>query len=319
MKFCITHTRASARAAIAALTMSVAACAPSLTATRSTAPSQTETRAYDTKAGRFIDVRALVSAMNDADVVFFGEQHDDPATHRAELAYLASVGAAKDNVVVSLEMFERDVQHVLDSYLTGQVNDSVFKATSRPWPNYVNDYRPLVELARANGWPVLASNVPRRIASAVSRGTLKALDSLASGDRAFAARDISCPRDKYYERFASEMSGHSAGGVATAPDSTATAMTNRFYEAQCVKDETMAESIVAAMDRAGRGATVMHFNGAFHSNMGLGTAARVKRRRPAARIVVVSAVPVEKAWNAEASEFAELADYILLTPKPPGR
>ncbi|MEO5511524.1 MAG: ChaN family lipoprotein [Longimicrobiales bacterium] len=276
-----------------------------------------ESRIYDSKAGRFITLPMLMSAVRDADVIFFGEQHDDPATHRAELAYLAAIGATRPNVVLSLEMFERDVQGVLDAYLRGATTDSLFLATSRPWPNYVKDYRPMVELARSHGWPVIASNVPRRIASSVGRAGLALLDTIPQTDRAFAARDVSCPRDKYYERFADEMSGHSAGGITTASDSAALASTNRFYEAQCVKDETMAESIVAALDRAGHGAVVVHFDGAFHSNMGLGTVARVQRRKPGARTVVITAVPVDAVTTADARTFAELADYIVLTPKTP--
>jgi uncharacterized iron-regulated protein len=272
---------------------------------------------YDARAARFITMADLVGRLSTADVVFFGEQHDDPATHRAELAYLAEIGAHRKNVVLSLEMFERDVQGVVDAYRAGTLSDSAFLAASRPWPNYVKDYRPLVELARAHGWPVIASNIPRRLASAVSRAGLAAVDTMHANDRAFIARDMSCPHDKYYDLFAAEMTGHSAGGGGSADTAAATAMTKRFYEAQCTKDETMAEAIVAALDRAGAGAVVVHFNGAFHSNMRLGTVARVTRRRPDARIVVVTAVPVGDFATANLRELAELGDYILLTPRPP--
>ncbi len=44
-----------------------------------------------------------------ADVIFVGEQHDDVNTHRLELAVLEGLARRRDNVIVSLEMFERDV------------------------------------------------------------------------------------------------------------------------------------------------------------------------------------------------------------------
>jgi uncharacterized iron-regulated protein len=94
-------------------------------------------------------------------------------------------------------------------------------------------------------------------------------------------------------------------------------MTDRFYEAQCVKDETMAESIVAAMAAAGEGALVLHVDGAFHSDYGLGTAARVVRRRPGIRTAVISAVPVDSLATANAASFAARGDYVILTRKPP--
>ena len=52
-------------------------------------------------------------------------------------------------VALSLEMFERDVQTVLDEYLAGLISERHFLLSSRPWKNYETDYRPLVEYARA--------------------------------------------------------------------------------------------------------------------------------------------------------------------------
>jgi uncharacterized iron-regulated protein len=94
------------------------------------------------------------------------------------------------------------------------------------------------------------------------------------------------------------------------------AMTARFYEAQCVKDEAMAEAIVAALTRGGRGTVVLHVNGAFHSDEGLGTAERVRRRLPSAKVVVVSAVPVANPQQANGEEHKGKGDYILLARAP---
>jgi len=301
------------------MTLLVAACAPSVAPGVSGPAPVPESRVFDSRAGRYVDFATLANAAAKADVVFFGEQHDDPATHRAELAFLAAVGAKRSNVVLSLEMFERDVQSVLDAYRAGQIPESVFVATSRPWTRYTTDYRALVELARAHGWPVIAANVPRRIASAVGRLGMSALDSLSPGDRAMAARDLSCPRDTYYQQFIESMKGHSAGGgpASQSDSSAALAMANRFYEAQCVKDETMGESIAAAHARAGAGAITMHFNGSFHTDMGLGTAARARRRMPRAKTLVVTAVAVDDVSRADAATFAGRADYVIFVPKPP--
>ena len=69
---------------------------------------------------------------------------------------------------------------------------------------------------------------------------------------------------------------------------------DRFYLAQCLKDETMAESIADAFQRsAAAHATIVHVNGAFHSDYAQGTAAAARRRLPGRRIAVVSVLPVE--------------------------
>ena len=263
----------------------------------------------------------LLAAMERADVVFIGEQHDDPETHRAEAELLDAIGRTGRPVIVSLEMFERDVQPAVDDYLAGRATEREFLDRARPWDRYATDYRPLIELAKQHGWRVVAANVPRTLASAIGRRGLTVLDTLHSRDRGMAAVDIQCPMDDYHARFMESMQTHSAGS-GTAPqagDSLPTAMAERFYLAQCVKDETMAESIVIARVAAPRNAVVVHVNGAFHSDYSQGTVARVRRRQPAWTLVVVSAVPVSDLATAPIVTQSGKADYVLFTRQPSRR
>ena len=277
-------------------------------------------RVYHSPSARFVSFDALAAAVAGADVAYFGEQHDDPETHFAEFALLEAVGRRRDGVVLSLEMFERDVQPALDDYLAGLASEGDFLSRSRPWERYATDYRAMVQLARARGWPVVAANVPRPVASAVSRNGLAALDSLPPAARVHAAREISCPRDAYYERFAEQMKGHGTANPRAPSDSAAAgAMVWRFYEAQCVKDETMAESIAAALARAASGALVVHYDGAFHSDYGLGTVARGRRRLPDAKSLVISAIPVADPATVDPAPFATRGDFIVFTRRPPPR
>lgn len=108
-------------------------------------------------------------------------------------------------MIVSLEMFERDVQPLLDQYLAGTISEANFLAGSRPWDRYTTDYRPMVELARVHGWPVVASNIPRPLASGVSRRGLATFDTLNARDKRYVAREHNCPRDRYYDLFAEAM------------------------------------------------------------------------------------------------------------------
>ncbi len=306
--------RHSTTVATLLVSLGLTGCAGNRTMPATAAVPVSTQRVVASATGQTIPFAQLADAASKADVVFFGEQHDDDETHRAELALLAAIGERRGKVVLSLEMFERDVQPVLDAYLAGSMSEVDFRAQSRPWPNYEADYRPLVELAKAKRWPVVAANVPRRLASTVSRRGLPAVDSLPGVDRGYVARDLQCPKDKYYENFVAVMSGgHGGAGGATPPaPSGARSMTDLFYESQCVKDETMAESIVAAREKAGNDAIIVHFNGAFHSDFGLGTAARVSRRIPAGKTVVVSAVPTPDPLKAKAAEFLDRGQFIIL-------
>ncbi len=270
-------------------------------------------RVYDTKKKEFIDFETLTARLAGADLVFVGEEHDDPATHRMELAILEGVARRRDSVVVALEMFERDVQPLLDRYLGGAAPEEELLKGGRPWKNYLADYRPLIELARVHHWPVVASNVPRSLASMVSRTGLPGLDTVPAAARANVAEVVSCPEDDYFEKFTAVMGDMAAHGPVAAPEDPLARM-KRMYEAQCVKDETMGESVARAW-RPGR--LVVHFNGAFHSDFHLGTAARALQRAPGARMVVVTALPTKELDQIKPSkEDRKRSDYLLYVLAP---
>lgn len=281
-------------------------------------------RVFSSGEKRFSDFEAMLAEIAKADVVFVGEQHDDAATHRLERAILEGLARRRGNIVVAMEMFERDVQSALDDYLAGRLSEEEFLKVSRPWPRYAADYRPLVEFARAHGWKVIASNTPRRLASQVSKQGLDAIRSAPDSDRKLAAAELACPFDDYFKRFSEVMSkGHPGADSKPADkkqEDEQRAMIERFYYAQCVKDETMAESIAnvfAGQENAQNRPLVVHFNGAFHSDYRLGVASRAVRRLPKSRVKVISVIPVENLDNINVDEHRKRGDYVVFTLKPP--
>ena len=241
-------------------------------------------RVFHTGRNAFSDFEALIADVARADVVFVGEQHDDPNTHRLEEALLQGFRRREIIATVSLEMFERDVQRLLDEYLARSIPEEEFLKESRPWPRYASDYRPLVEFAREHGWRVLAANVPRKHASAVAKDGLAVLDDLTPAERSLIARDIECPFDGYFDRFVESMGSHPMPGADNLSAEDRRAMHERFYFAQCIKDETMAASIVRVLQQPDRTpGPIVHYTGAFHSDFFAGAAERVRRRAPAAR------------------------------------
>jgi uncharacterized iron-regulated protein len=270
-------------------------------------------RVYDTRRQTWTDFESMLADLARADVVFVGEQHDDPNTHRLQAAMLDGLRRRGVTLALALEMFERDTQGGLDTYLSGGIAEDEFLASSRPWPRYATDYRMLVEMAKANGWPIIAANIPRRYASSVAKTGLSALDSLSPTERSWVASDVQCPRDAYFDRFAATMSGHDGAGGTKVAAAERQATTERYYFSQCVKDETMAEAIATGFDQYNR-KLVVHVNGAFHSDFGQGTAERVRRRLNGRRVAVVSVLPV-KDLDAVAPSREDLAraDYLVYT------
>jgi uncharacterized iron-regulated protein len=273
-------------------------------------------RVFDNARGAFTDFEMMLADVARADVVFVGEQHDDVNTHRLELAILEGLARRRERVIVSLEMFERDAREPLEHFLMGHTPEDEFLKVSRPWPRYKTDYKPLVDFAIAKQWPVVAASVPRPLASEVSKGGLNVLDAKTGEERALFARDLQCPiDDDYFKRFGEAMGGHPGDETKTVAEKRET--TEKFYFAQCLKDETMAESIAEAHTAAaapGPRPLVVHFNGAFHSDFAAGTASRTSRRLPGKRVVVISVLPVQNIDTAAPEPTdRKRADYLVYT------
>ena len=87
-------------------------------------------RVYDTRRQAFADLESMLADLAKADVVFVGEQHDDPNTHRLESAILDGLRRRGVPVTLSLEMFERDAQPGVNSYLAGGITEEDFLKSS---------------------------------------------------------------------------------------------------------------------------------------------------------------------------------------------
>ncbi|HOY14313.1 MAG TPA: ChaN family lipoprotein, partial [Saprospiraceae bacterium] len=131
----------------------------------------------------------LASQLKDVDVVFFGEVHDDSIGHLAQLDLLQAIKkSTKNKVALSMEMFETDVQLVLNEYLEGKISEDVFVKDARAWPKYATDYKPLVEAMKSDGLHVIAANAPRRYVKMVTKNGLSALDKLSDQAKTYLAK-----------------------------------------------------------------------------------------------------------------------------------
>jgi uncharacterized iron-regulated protein len=278
-------------------------------------------RAFDSK-GRAAKIEEIVSALGDADVLIVGETHDDPVAHLLEAELLRradeSFGATSQKrrpVALSMEMFERDVQTVVDEYTGGLIQERHFLLSSRPWNNYQTDYRPLVEYAREHHLPVIAANAPARYVSRVSGLGPDSLRGLSAAARQWLPPTPLPPASTAYAAKFNNLMRDGMGGAAQPAGAAAQANPHggaHLLEAQALRDASMAYAVADFLKRH-HDALVVQVNGTFHSEERLGVPEQLAHYRPKARVVVVTILPDDDFPSFDAARLGKLGDFVIIT------
>ncbi len=260
----------------------------------------------DGRTGESVTFEAMLDALAEADAVFLGETHVDETTHRVELAVYEGLLARRNGMVVlAMEMFARDVQSTLDAYLDGRIDEAEFLAEARPWRNYRSAYRPLIERARADGRPVVASNIPRSLTRRIAMEGASALETLEGDERLHTPAEVFANTPAYWKRVDNAVRGHLAMMRGGGGDDD-----QRLLSTQTLWDNTMGESCSLALD-AHRGYSVLHVNGGFHSAYWDGTVRQFQLRKPKARVLTVDITATPNPAVAELGGIP-VADYIVM-------
>jgi uncharacterized iron-regulated protein len=251
-----------------------------------------------TNKGIILNLEEAFQALKGYKVIFFGEDHDSHVAHEGELTILTELAGRDSSLVLALEMFERDVQDALNAYLEGTISESSFLGLARPWPNYQEDYRPLVELARARGIPVIAANVPRRTAAAVAMADAISSDVVGK-DSIYIPKSIHLDSDEYYEHFAALMEKMPHSGPMKGLHVEA------LYRAQVLKDAVMAAALEPFLDNR-----IFFCCGRFHSDYHLGIPYQLQKTHPELKVAVV--VCAEAVIDLPMKDRSGIADFIWI-------
>lgn len=298
----------------------------------------------------------IVEAMRDVDAVLVGEIHTDPVGHWIEAELLGSALAefhvAEDSgalrtLALSMEMFERDVQEVVDEYMGDFITESQFLSSARPWEFYTSDYRPMVEMAKASGIRVIAANAPRRYVNRVSRLGRESLFDLPSvALRSLPPLPYPPPTDAYRQEWTTLMAempmepqceppesaeapeGHvraeppktdlphptpPAGPPAGMPTHGGAFMENGL-QAQALWDASMAYAVTTFLETH-PGSLVFHVVGGFHVQNHTGIPEAIEFYRPGTRTLVVSMDTADDFENFDPEQHAGRGDFVILTDK----
>ncbi|MEM9980904.1 MAG: ChaN family lipoprotein [Bacteroidota bacterium] len=253
-------------------------------------------------SGQPLAYQALLSKAQKADIILFGELHNNPINHWLQLQLTKDLyKAVGEKLVLGAEMFEADNQTILDEYLKGHIKESSFTKEARVWNNYATDYRPLVEYAKAQQLVFVASNIPRRYASMVANKGFVSLEALSPTAKHWIA-PLPIAVDLELSGYKSMRSMMQHGGSGMKPEN--------FVYAQAIKDATMAHFILKNWQK---GSTFLHFNGSYHSDDFQGIAWYLKHAQPKLRVLTISSVEQEKVQVLQ-EKFMNKADVIIVTP-----
>ncbi|MDN3205275.1 ChaN family lipoprotein [Algoriphagus sediminis] len=249
---------------------------------------------FDSK-GKKVSYKKFIKKIKGNDVVLFGEYHNNPISHWMQIELLKELHQ-EGAITLGAEMFERDNQEQLNQYLSGEIDAKALDTLARLWPNYKTDYAPIVDYAKANDIPLIATNIPRRFASMVNReGGFEALESLSDEEKSWIAPlpvefDAELPQ---YKAMFEMMAGH--GGSID------------MVKAQAIKDATMAYSI---LENYSEDQTFLHLHGSFHSDFYEGILWYLQQASPDLAYGTIATVEQEDISKLE-EEHLGRADFIL--------
>jgi uncharacterized iron-regulated protein len=250
------------------------------------------------------DVRAsarrIARLARDADVIYLGEQHDNPEHHAQQRAVVGALVSEGMRPALAFEMLNERQQPAVDRAMaepsTPEELGRRLEWKSRGWPDF-SMYWPLFELARRDRLPVLAIDLDPAVVRRIARegrasvaGPRESLDSLLPVDR---ERDAAVTR--------SIRDGH----CGLLPESRLPFMVQAWH----ARNVTMARHIAAAVD-GGRPVVVIIGRG--HQDPG-GLPAQLAALRPGTRQFVVSMVEMSPDAGAEPPVEATTADVVWRT------
>ncbi len=246
------------------------------------------------KNGKKVSYKKLLKETGAAQVVLFGEFHNNAISHWLELELTKDIAKNKE-VVLGAEMLEADNQKQVNQYLNGDINQKKLDSTARLWPNYKTDYKPLVDFAKENKLQFIATNIPRRFASLVSKNGFEALDKLTDEEKNWVA-PLPIPYDASLPGYVEMLK---MMGEHTSPN---------MPKAQAIKDATMAYFINKNLKD---GTTFIHYNGSYHSDNFEAISWYLKTYHPNIKIVTISSVEQKEVTKLE-TENHNKANFIIV-------
>lgn len=248
---------------------------------------------------------AALPKLAKADVVYLGETHNSPSDHQTQLEIIQQLQRQDPPVAIAMEMFQRPDQEALNRYLAGDLSESDLLTKTefkQRWGFAWKHYAPIVRFAKQERLPILALNTPTEVTRQVAQ---TGLEQLTPQQQQYIPplTEIRTDNLAYRQLIQSSFQQHQQSGHGYS------ANFERFFLAQVLWDETMAESI-AQFIKTHPDYQVVVLAGQGHIVYGYGIPSRVSRRLPNLPLVqrqVLLSPPVGFATD----DNAPIANYVF--------
>jgi uncharacterized iron-regulated protein len=252
-------------------------CATAPTSTGPPLPSPGEPRIVDTLTGELLTPSELAAELQDVSVIYVGELHTNADHHRVQRDLLVGLIRQGIRPRIGLEMVERRHQRILNQWVQGRLTESALLSLlqwDNSWGHNFDLYRDIFDLARVHDLPLLALNAPRELVRKVGK---VGRGGLTEEEKA------KCPplntsnptHQKYIRGF---FGGHHGGHAGSF---------ERFYQAQLVWDEFMAQQVAQDTKEASDKGPLVVFAGRAHIEFAHGIPSRAHRLSKASFRIVL--------------------------------
>ena len=267
-------------------------------------------RIWDMRHRTFIDESALLSRSNVADVLLLGETHDNPLHHELQqkllIARIAASGESQFKPALMMEQFNIDDQQALNQELNKSDRETAL--------NHITDlisfadknvYQPLVSLAVENNLPIIAANIPGKLAQPVIWRGFAAYDA-AELKRLAVAEVWSDERQKYLSE---NMGGAHCGKLRDE-------LREGLTRGQRLRDALMVDSAISSIENG-----IIAIVGSSHARRDIGLPLYFAARAPTSKIFSVGFIEVNPnvtdplAYEANSATGEIPYDAIWFTPR----
>ena len=257
---------------------------------------------------------AFKSVVWKSDVVYVGENHDEPLDHMAQLEALKAMRIARGSkIAVGFEMVVSTLQPVLDDYAAGKITEDEFreKADWKTGKGFdFGLYKPLFDFVIQHKLRALALNVPRSIVKKIAR---TGLESLTPEEKQHLPPDFTVTKHKKYNEYLKEsFSGH--GSTSTVN----TFAFDNYLASMAAWNEGMGSRIVTFLnENPGYSVLVIAGNGhlVYNAAIPASVKARLKGLRQAS-FLTENALKCPETMPKEHKDMANYIWYINHPPKP---